>query len=68
MVIGLKSLMNPGDLVKKVKGYGADKGWTGVVLEHVQSNVPGDIPKIIVLTEEGVEWWYVSMVEVICES
>ena len=35
----------------------------GIILDFIKD--PNGIPKISVLTEDGVEWWYSCMVEVV---
>ena len=55
--------MKVGDLVRKVKGYGASENWVGIILDFIKD--PRGIPKISVLTEDGVEWWYSCMVEIV---
>ncbi len=59
--------MNVGDLVQKVKGYGSEMNWTGLVVE-IKTNNDGSPAKVRVLTEDGIENWHFKTVEVINES
>ena len=59
--------MNVGDLVQKVKGYGSETNWTGLVVA-IKTNNDGSPAKVRVLTEDGIKNWHFKMMEVINES
>ena len=57
--------MKPGDLVHKCAGYGYDQGWTGIVLQLIEKN---GVPKVRVITYDGIEDWCIRVVELIDED
>ena len=66
--------MKPGDLVLKVGGWGAkaEEDFTGLVIgfkEATTSNFGNTSGKrAIVITDDGIEEWFVSFCEVINEA
>jgi len=55
-----------GDLVQKIKGYGHDQNWTGIVFGFCVSQTGQKT--IVVLTEGMFEHWCIKMTKVINES
>jgi hypothetical protein len=60
--------MKKGDLVQKVRGYGYDQNWTGVVLRILRKSLTQTIDRVEVLTIDGIEEWVTGMIEVINED
>ncbi len=57
--------MKIGDLVQKVKGYGSDQNWLGVIVDFIENTSK---PRVIVYTEDGIDKWLIWSVEVVNES
>ena len=61
--------MRIGSLVQKVRGYGHDQGWCGIVLALLHNQGEhGTGTCVEVLTDDGIEVWQKGMVEVIDAS
>ena len=55
--------MKIGNLVQKIKGYGAEEGWTGIILGFDRSS--NSNLRAMVITADGIEHWMVAMIKVI---
>ena len=55
-----------GDLVHKTGGYGGGRGFTGLVLGFNHDKEAG--PRVKVLTEDGIEYWFITLVEILNET
>ena len=53
--------MKVGDLVCKVRGYGSDQNWLGVICADCDK-------RVLVLTEGELEHWFKKMIEVLDEN
>ena len=68
--------MQVGDLVKKVRGYGCDQEWLGLVIGHKEfspheagsATTEAKLGKVIVMTEGHVEDWVVTFCELVFEG
>ena len=53
-------LIKPGDLIKKIRGYGSEHDWIGLVIKP-----PNPAGKILVLHDGEVYYWLADLVEVL---
>ena len=57
-------IMNVGDLVKKIQGYGSHCNWVGLVVGQVITE-DGTQTKLIVLTDDGIDHWISKFCKII---
>ena len=57
--------MKVGDLVKKVKGYGQNCGWTGIVVGFEKRKSDSTKQTLVVFAEDGINKWLPEFCEVI---